>query len=196
MRDLAYLIVIFALLAVLLFSKEEEPETIIKKEVHIDTIVRYAPSVSERKDLERFRVNVPRILFFHKDSIVSNDPIIPLHDSVEMEIEVDRRVYRDSMYEAQVSGPVIGPYGPTLDYIKLFNQTTTNTIFLTPRKWFEVNAETGVFYVNNTADAWLGVSANRHNARWSYGGSIGCTTSGKPFVQVRVGFRIWSDRGS
>ena len=86
-----------------------------------------------------------------------------LQDSITMTIDIESCIYEDSLYRAQVSGPVIGDLHPALDWVEVYNRTTVQTI--TRRKRFAITAGVGA----------------------------ACTPKGfQPTVGVQVGVILWS----
>lgn len=67
-------------------------------------------------------------------------------DSVAIELAIESRTYEDSLYRAQVSGPAMGSYRPTLDWIEVYNRTQTITRTETKRNRFAVTAGVGAAY--------------------------------------------------
>lgn len=53
-------------------------------------------------------------------------------DSVLVAVEVERRVYSDSLYRAVVSGAVVGDIHPTLEDIDIYAKHTTTTMVVKP----------------------------------------------------------------
>lgn len=53
-------------------------------------------------------------------------------DSVLVAVEMERRVYSDSLYRAVVSGAVVGDIHPTLEDIDIYAKHTTTTIAVKP----------------------------------------------------------------
>jgi hypothetical protein len=49
-------------------------------------------------------------------------------DSVLVAVDIERRVYQDSLYRAVVSGAVVGDIHPTLDEIDIYSRNETRTI--------------------------------------------------------------------
>lgn len=49
-------------------------------------------------------------------------------DSVLVAVDVERRVYQDSLYRAVVSGAVVGDIHPTLDHIDIYSRNETRII--------------------------------------------------------------------
>lgn len=65
-------------------------------------------------------------------------------DSVRMFVELETRIYEDSLYRAQVSGPALGDLRPTLDWVQVYNRTQIQTV--TKRHRFAVTAGAGAAY--------------------------------------------------
>lgn len=49
-------------------------------------------------------------------------------DSVLIAVDIERRVYQDSLYRAVVSGAVVGDIHPTLDHIDIYSRSETRII--------------------------------------------------------------------
>lgn len=140
--------------------------------VRVDTIYRDRP-VPVASTIRPVTISVPRLLFAQSDTtgtpavdIDSVEMGIPgTTDSVAVEISIETRTYRDSLLTAQVSGPVVGDYHPTLDWYEVYGHTRTITNTVTKRSRFAVTAGAGV--------AW--------------------TPEGiRPTVGVQVGVVLWS----
>lgn len=205
-RDFYYLSIITLLLAVIWYNAadSEAPEEATSEVVRTDTTTFFRPDPITL-DYRTARVEVPRWLFSVSenptglaDDREGNFPMTAegsFPDSLqcaEIALSVETRIYRDSTYEAQVSGPAIGTLRPNLDYIRTFSTTReiTKTISVIPRKWWELRATAGAFYTPTHSDLWAGIEADRHVGRWSYGASVGYALSGSPYAEVRAGFRI------
>lgn len=76
-------------------------------------------------------------------------------DSVTMYIELEQRIYEDSLYRAQVSGPKVGQLYPTLDWVEVYNQTRIQTV--TKRNRFAVTAGVGAAYTPQGFQPTIGV---------------------------------------
>ena len=76
-------------------------------------------------------------------------------DSVQMQVEVETRIYEDSLYRAQVSGPAVGELHPSLDWIELYARTTTQTH--TRRQRFALTAGVGAAYTPRGFQPTVGV---------------------------------------
>lgn len=53
-------------------------------------------------------------------------------DSVLVAVDIERRVYQDSLYRAVVSGAVVGDVHPSLDHIDIYSRSETRVIERTP----------------------------------------------------------------
>ena len=49
-------------------------------------------------------------------------------DSVLVAVDIERRVYQDSLYRAVVSGAVVGDIHPTLDHIDIYSRNETRIV--------------------------------------------------------------------
>ncbi|MDE5906053.1 MAG: hypothetical protein K2G66_00225, partial [Alistipes sp.] len=67
-------------------------------------------------------------------------------DSVSLTLEIETRTYEDSLYRAQVSGPAVAGYRPSLDWIETYSRTQTITCTETRRNRFAVTAGVGAAY--------------------------------------------------
>lgn len=76
-------------------------------------------------------------------------------DNIAMALEIETRVYEDSLYQAQVSGPAVGGYRPTLDWIEVYNRT--HTVTRTQRPRFAVTAGVGAAYTPRGIQPTVGV---------------------------------------
>lgn len=141
-------------------------------ETRIDTIYyeRPQPIATTRRPVT---VNVPRILFApaavaenattgsssgipNTSNNMSESPTSP-SDSVAVELAIETRVYEDSLYRAQVSGPAIGNYRPALDWIEVYSRTNTITRTETKRHRFAVTAGVGAAYTPRGFQPTIGV---------------------------------------
>ena len=80
-----------------------------------------------------------------------------LADSVAIELEIETLVYEDSLYRAQVSGPAVAGYRPSLDWIELYSRTQTITRTETRRNRFAVTAGVGAAYTPRGFQPTVGV---------------------------------------
>lgn len=198
MRDILYIAIIGSLSFLLWKSCQHEPQIITKEVIRVDTVHVLQPLLSDHKPVEMVQVNLPRMIFVRPEGNGPNVDSTTLasldSDSVRMQVFIEKRVYRDTSYEACVSGPVVGEYGPTLDYLKFTNSSTTTTIASMPPKRTELTVEAGAFYTASGSDIWAGASLMRHSGRFVYGGSVGYTLSGSPYIEARCGITLWGGK--
>lgn len=197
-RDFAYIAIIASLLAVVIFRPRgaEAPEEKIAETVRTEEAAFYRPDPIAI-DYHTARVALPRWLFNVSETPTGSGGALPERstnpDSVEIDVRVETRTYRDSTFEAQISGPAVGSLRPTLDYIRTFSSSreVVRTISVTPPKWWEVQATAGAFCTKGHSDLWIGVSGNRRAGRWSYGAAAGYCLSGQPFAEARASFTLF-----
>ncbi len=141
-------------------------------ETRIDTVYYERPQ-SIASTLRPVTVNVPRILFapavVAENATTGSSSEIPNNsgnvsemptssaDSVAVELAIETRTYEDSLYRAQVSGPAVGSYRPTLDWIEVYNRTNTITRTKTKRNRFAVTAGVGAAYTPRGFQPTIGV---------------------------------------
>lgn len=58
----------------------------------------------------------------------SDTVVVERVDSVLIAVDIERRVYQDSLYRAVVSGAVVGDIYPTLDHIDIYSRSETRII--------------------------------------------------------------------
>lgn len=172
-RAAASLLICFLLAGAFWLGRRSVLPTIETVEtVRVDTVYRDRP-VPVASTLRPVTISVPRLLFAQSDT--TGTPAVDIDsiemgtprtaDSVAVEIPIETRTYRDSLLTAQVSGPVVGDYRPTLDWYEVYGHTRTITNTVTKRSRFAVTAGAGV--------AW--------------------TPEGiRPTVGVQVGVVLWS----
>ena len=78
-------------------------------------------------------------------------------DSVTVQVQVETRIYEDSLYRAQVSGPVVGPLAPSLDWISVRDRTRTVTETVVRRHRFAVTAGVGAAWTPRGIQPTVGV---------------------------------------
>lgn len=78
-------------------------------------------------------------------------------DSVAVALDIETRVYEDSLYRAQISGPAVGRYRPTLDWVEVYGRTNTITRTATKRHRFAVTAGVGAAYTPRGFQPTVGV---------------------------------------
>lgn len=196
-RDYIYMVIIAALLATMFWRKatnESEPLTAEVK--YVESAEFFSPEPITL-DYRTARVAVPRWLFKAPEELPANPTAELMEakatDSVDLNVTIESRTYRDSTFEATISGPAIGYLRPSLDNIRTFNHTKeiTRTVAILPDKWWEVRATAGAMFAHDRADAWAGIAADRHAGRWSYGASIGYSLAGHPVAEMRAGYRLF-----
>lgn len=154
--------------------------------VRVDTIYRDRP-VPVASTLRPVTISVPRVLFagecvkdscksftdaggYVKDSRKSfadaDTNQVAVTDSVAVEIPIETRTYRDSLLTAQVSGPVVGDYRPTLDWYEVYGHTRTITNTVTKRSRFAVTAGAGVAWTPE--GIWPTVGVQVGVVLWSF----------------------------
>lgn len=106
------------------------PEVVEVERVEYDTmfIARPVPTNVTRTEFRTLRL--PVMLFAPADTVWRERVVV---DSVEVAVSMERRMYEDSTYRAQVSGPAIGELHPSLDWVEVYNRTTT--IAKRPTRW-------------------------------------------------------------
>lgn len=120
-------------------------------ETRIDTVYYERPRPIA-VDSRPVTVNVPRIVFapaaVAENATTGSCSGFPNNsaDSVAIELAIETRTYEDSLYRAQVSGPAMGSYRPTLDWIEVYNRTQTITRTETKRNRFAITAGVGAAY--------------------------------------------------
>lgn len=138
----------------------------VATKVVIDT-VRYEMPVPQKSQTRTVAVNVPRILFVERDSVVKDslttesgnlsEILTGSADSVTMLVDIETHIYGDSLYSAQVSGPTIGGLHPTLDWVEVYNRTQYVTQTVTKRNRFAVTAGIGAAYTPRGFQPTVGV---------------------------------------
>ena len=129
--------------------------------VRIDTVYYERPQCVA-STARPITVNVPRVIFAPAAGTPEQAPVgsvseIPNSsaDSVSLTLEIETRVYEDSLYRAQVSGPAVAGYHPTLDWIETYSRT--QTITRTRRNRFAVTAGVGAAYTPQGFQPTVGV---------------------------------------
>ena len=142
------IILIFLLIVAIIFSIQQNcisttsPEIIEKTIIKTDTIIKYKP-VHDTVYLSKYIVDTLKI---------KGDTVYK-----EVEIPIYTKVYKDSTYEAQISG-----YKAKLDYIKIYPKTYTvykEKFVKSPKKRFNWGIQSGIGYgvINKKPDLYLGV---------------------------------------
>lgn len=177
-RAAASLLICFLLAGAFWLGRQSARPSIEAVEtVRVDTIYRDRP-VLVASTLRPVTISVPRVLFarecvkdscksftdaggYVKDSRKSfadaDTNQVAATDSVAVEIPIETRTYRDSLLTAQVSGPVVGDYHPTLDWYEVYGHTRTITNTVTKRSRFAVTAGAGVAWTPEGIRPTVGV---------------------------------------
>lgn len=137
----------------------------IEKIVVVDT-VRFEMPQYRATSSRTLTVNVPRLMFVEsstsnvdysqEESNLSDIPACSA-DSIAMRVDIESRIYEDSMYRAQVSGIAIGNIRPTLDWVEVYGKTKYTTQTITKRNRFAVSAGVGVAYTPQGFQPTVGV---------------------------------------
>lgn len=91
------------------------PEIITK--TTIDTLFVTKPTPLPNVDVESIKLPIH---LYHTDTVV-------VHDTIYIPVDIVKKTYQESSYKAVISGPKVDKYEPTLDYLEVYNQTTTIT---------------------------------------------------------------------
>ncbi len=123
-----------------------------------------------RIDRRPATVSVPRLLFAGQPrtaeaaadttevTMPADDSMaVTAPDSVTVQVQVETRIYEDSLYRAQVSGPVVGPLAPSLDWISVRDRTRTVTETVVRRHRFAVTAGVGAAWTPRGIQPTVGV---------------------------------------
>lgn len=95
----------------------------ITTEVKWDTVRVEKPVPYEVEKVRTEYVYVPT----PADTVVREVEVVRV-DSVLVAVDIERREYKDSMYRAVVSGPVVGDIHPSLEEIDIYSKTETRII--------------------------------------------------------------------
>lgn len=93
----------------------------ITTEIRWDTLILEKPIPYEIEKVRTEYVYVPT----PADTVVKE---IVRVDSVLVAVDIERRVYQDSLYRAVVSGAVVGDIHPTLDEIDIYSRSETRIV--------------------------------------------------------------------
>lgn len=132
MNKVLYTIGVLAIgfFAGLLLGKEHR---VVTTHTTVDTVVYYRPIHTASATTEVRTISLPRLLFAPADTVHTTTVIVK-GESVELQVPIESREYRDSSYYAVVSGAVVGDIHPTLESIEIYNRNTVQTIELQPPK--------------------------------------------------------------
>lgn len=151
-------------------------QTIIETTVtRVDTLTIEKPIPCKEEVIRE--VSVPVYVSTPSDTVV-----VVKHDTVYVNVEVERREYRNEQYRAVISGAKIGDLRPTLEDIEIYSRTTTSIVekkkpFLSPYVTGGVyvdgrgiSAGGGIFIRDKVG---VGAEAILHKGEWS--GVVRCT---------------------
>lgn len=155
--------IVFSLICVLILGIgmhkcSSKPETIVKRDTTV-LVVHDTVRINEPVYIDRYVVRTDTIL----TTTVS-------HDTVYVEIPVETKVYRDSLYSAQVSG-----YRANLDWVEVYPKTEYRTVTIetkpSPRnkRWgVGVNVGYGVGVYNSSVKftPYIGVGVQYNLISW------------------------------
>lgn len=168
-------IIIAVLLVLLGLSFFHEKEVVVEKTVSDTIVVVKSDTV---------KVKIPR---FVREAIIDT-VYVEKSENGECLIPISQRYYKDSIYEAWVSG-----YKPSLDSINIFHKTINNTITNTVTK--EVYPKTtelylmvGSDYINGTFAPNIGLSVKFKNDI-VLGGRVGYSNKGF-YYGVNAGYKL------
>ena len=131
MRTAIYILIALAvgLFAGLLLGRQ--PQYVTTTTTY-DTVIYYKPLRTTTKTQGR-TISMPRLLCAPADTVRTTTVIVK-GDSVQLQVPIVHREYRDSTYYAIVSGAVVGDIHPTLEHIETYNRNTTQTTYVYPPK--------------------------------------------------------------
>lgn len=133
-------------------------------EITVDTIPKFIGSPIPR-DSVVFRYKTVKIPVYDTITVHRADTLKV--DSVSVEIPITQKMYRDSTYQAWVSG-----YEPALDSIRIFQpvMTRTNTITNTEiryktKRW-SVGVQVGAGLTPNKIEPYVGIGVTYNILSW------------------------------
>lgn len=103
------------------------PQQNITTTTKVDTVIYYKPLPTTAAVTEVRTLTLPRLLFAPADT-VRETTIIALKDSVQVQVPIERRVYRDSAYYAVISGAVVGDIHPELVSIETYSRREVQVV--------------------------------------------------------------------
>jgi hypothetical protein len=107
--------------------------SVVTTHTTVDTVVHYKPLPTAIATTEVRTISMPRLLFAPADTVHTTTVIVK-GESVELQVPIERREYRDSSYYAVVSGAVVGDIHPTLEHIETYAKNTVQTTYVHPPK--------------------------------------------------------------
>lgn len=99
----------------------------VTTEIRWDTLTIEKPVPYEIEKVRTEYVYVPT----SSDTVVvevADTVVIERVDSVLVAVDIERRIYQDSLYRAVVSGAVVGDIHPTLDHIDIYSRNETRIV--------------------------------------------------------------------
>lgn len=95
--------------------------------VHIEKPVPYkvGTTKTEYRYLPRI-INIP--IFISEPKVDTTYNKTTEVDSVQVSVQIERKIYQDERYKAVISGPRIGDLSPTLDTLDIYTKTETKII--------------------------------------------------------------------
>ena len=103
----------------------------------VDTVIYYRPLPTKSTIAEVRTISMPRLLFAPPDTVRETTVIVKgdsLQHSLQLQVPMERREYRDSNYYAVVSGAVVGDIRPELVSFETYSRNTVQTIEVHPPK--------------------------------------------------------------
>lgn len=159
--------------------------------VRIDTVYYARPQIAAVTS-RPVTLQVPRLIFGGVTTDPAHCSAIPTgsRDSVAVRVELETRVYEDSLYRAQVSGPALGELRPALDWVEVRGRTVYKTV-ARPYSW-EAGPAAGAWYCPAGSGVWLGAEVRRTVGRLSVGAAGGYDPrNAGPFVELRASLSLW-----
>lgn len=147
MKNVIYIIIIFILIILNLYQYSHNKNNIIEindtvVEETIDTVI----------VIDTVRINKPKPIY-----VKSEKDTLYINDTTFIELPKETKVYRDSTYEAQISG-----FQPNLDHISVFPRTTYITTekvsYIEKKRHFNHGLQLGVGFgvINRKPDVFIG----------------------------------------
>lgn len=103
-----------------------QPKAVIETTVtRVDTLIIEKPIPIEVEVVRKEYVYVPT----PADTVVKE---VVRVDSVMVAVEVEHRVYQDSLYRVVISGAKIGDLRPTLESLQIYSRNTTSIVEIKP----------------------------------------------------------------
>lgn len=101
----------------------------------VDTVIYYRPLPTKSTIAEVRTISMPRLLFAPADTVRETTVIVKddnLQHSLQLQVPMERREYRDSTYYAVISGAVVGDIRPELVSFETYAKNTTHIIEYKP----------------------------------------------------------------